>query len=184
MSKLVEFTRSDLLKGVDAKNIQRAKKIPYTRYRETTADYVVHFDAKSVSSPGTYDVDIRLDEYKDIADEPDLTTREKVRLALRGDVSIRCSCPAFKYWGYDYITTQLGSKLGDPENRYPHIRNPRLEGVLCKHAYATLKVLPLNWMKIAKDLSKYEQEPPTDTRDTASEESDDNVPESEPTEII
>jgi len=48
------------------------------------------------------------------------------------------NCPAFLYWGYLYIDTQLDVQLVD-ENRYPGIRNPDLNGIVCKHLAAVLR---------------------------------------------
>ena len=50
-----------------------------------------------------------------------------------GDVELLCTCPAFLYWGYKYITSQLDLNVGPPENRAPTIRNPDQRGVVCKH---------------------------------------------------
>lgn len=52
-----------------------------------------------------------------------------------GDVTVTCNCPAFLYWGYKYIATQLGYLYGIPkENRRPKRNNVGLRGTVCKHA--------------------------------------------------
>jgi len=54
------------------------------------------------------------------------------------DCRVHCTCPAFLYWGYLYIDTQLDVQLVD-ENRYPGVRNPDLNGIVCKHLAAVLR---------------------------------------------
>jgi hypothetical protein len=66
---------------------------------------------------------------------------------LNADIRVACNCPAFLYHGYAYITDQLdagentlrrypGAEV--PEGRAPDVRNPSLEGVICKHLIAVL----------------------------------------------
>lgn len=40
------------------------------------------------------------------------------------------------------------------ETRFPKIRNPQLEGSVCKHLIVVLKVVQMNWSSIARDMSK------------------------------
>jgi hypothetical protein len=47
-----------------------------------------------------------------------------------------------------YIMTQKDAAI-IPEVRYPHIRNPNLKGVVCKHLNRTLKVLPFHLGNLA-----------------------------------
>jgi len=63
------------------------------------------------------------------------------------------NCPAFKYWGYQYITTQLGAAV-TPEHRPPNVRNPQRKGDVCKHLALVLRVLPFWWNNIAGELAK------------------------------
>lgn len=46
-----------------------------------------------------------------------------------------CNCPAFKFWGFEYILTRKGSVYGEGEKRYPIEKNPDLKGVFCKHLW-------------------------------------------------
>lgn len=48
---------------------------------------------------------------------------------------VKCGCPAFKYWGFEYILTRMNSVYGEGERRYPIERNPNKEGVFCKHLW-------------------------------------------------
>lgn len=154
MRRVDELTRKDILNAVDKKNKARSKLIKKVQYLGVTSDYTVYMGVSSVTAnpPTTYLVKIKLLEYPSIEDDETLTIREKVRLALAGDVAISCSCPAFLWWGYDYIVSQLSSKVGPEQTIYPHIRNPKLTGILCKHSYRAITHVGMNWTSIAKDI--------------------------------
>lgn len=151
-NRLDELTRNDIMKSVESKVRKRSAKLNAPRYLGITRDYVVNMEVDSSTGSGSYIVRIKLDEYPDIADMEDLDTREKVRLSLAGDMKLHCTCPAFKWWGYEYITTQLDSNSHSVQDIYPHVRNPKLEGVICKHCYRAFKMFGSNWVRIAKDI--------------------------------
>lgn len=71
------------------------------------------------------------------------------------DIKVFCSCPSWIYGGYKYMATQLDYNAGDPENRFPKIKNKNLKGSVCKHLYLTLKYLPNNITSFQRDFSKY-----------------------------
>lgn len=154
LAQLNEFKRREYQRETDKPTIDRSKKVPYCRYRGITKNGTVYFDVRSASGNGYYTVKFRLVDLPDVIDDPDLTPQEKVRLALDGDINVYCSCPAYRYWGFEYINTQLGSNEGDPQERFPHVRNPKLTGILCKHIYKAFSVLPMNWTSIASDIQK------------------------------
>ena len=63
---------------------------------------------------------------------------------LKGDVKggpyktrvrVRCSCPAWQYWGSAYNSTDQKYRLftSPKENRSPNIRDPGKENLVCKH---------------------------------------------------
>jgi hypothetical protein len=56
---------------------------------------------------------------------------------LSFDARIHCDCPAYLYWGYAYINTQLDTQLVN-EDRFPGVRNPGLDGIICKHISSIL----------------------------------------------
>jgi len=61
-----------------------------------------------------------------------------------GDIRVHCNCPAYKWWGWSYISTQVGYKFGKRQDIFPKIRNPRLHGSVCKHLINALGALPFN----------------------------------------
>lgn len=150
---LKEFTRKDIVNATDLNTRSKSKKVNGVYYSGITRDYTIVFKVRSATTPGLQYINkIQMLEYPEIAGEEDLSVRDKVRLAIAGDLRIRCSCPAFKYWGYEYITTELGIHKGQDQTIYPHIRNPRLEGVVCKHLYRSLSALPFNIMSVVSDI--------------------------------
>jgi hypothetical protein len=87
---------------------------------------------------------IQFEEWDNTIFDHDLTAPEVSRLLLwAGNIRVHCPCPAFKFWGHQYIMTQKDSAI-IPEIRYPHIRNPQLRGGCCKHLNRTIKVLPFH----------------------------------------
>lgn len=154
MDRIDELTRKQLVADVDKWTKDKSKLVRKAVYLGITEDYTAFFRVPSVTSdpPTTYLVKITLAEYPDIADEEDLSVKEKVRLGIAGELKISCTCPAYLYFGYKYILTQLDSNESDDENRFPKIKNPKLQGVMCKHCYTALSAFPFNWTSIAKDI--------------------------------
>jgi len=153
--RLDEITRKDMISDTDSWTKDKAKLVKRAVYLGITEDYTAFFRVPSVTAdpPTTYTVKIKLSEYPDIEDSEDLDVREKVRLAIAGDLHISCTCPAYLYFGYKYILTQLDANESEDENRFPKIRNPKLQGVMCKHCYTAMNAFPLNWSSIARDIS-------------------------------
>lgn len=153
-NRIDELTRKDLIADVDKWTKDKARLVRKAVYLGITEDYTVFFRVPSVTArPSTnYTVKISLVDYPDIEEDKDLSVEEKVRLAIAGDLKISCTCPAYLYFGYKYIMTQLDSNESDAEHRFPKIRNPKLNGVMCKHCYIAMQVFPLNWSSIAKDI--------------------------------
>lgn len=153
--KIYEFTRKDIVGATDLKTRDRSKKVHGVNYLGIMEDYTICFRVRSATTPGlTYIDKVQMLDYPEADQEEDLSVRDKVRLAVAGDLKVRCSCPAFLYWGFEYITTELEIHRGEDQKIYPHIRNPKLEGVVCKHLYSTLNALPFNIMKIVSDIMK------------------------------
>lgn len=153
ISNLQEFRRREFQRETDKPTADRARKVPYCRYKGITRDGIVYYDVRSASGHGSYVVKIKLEDFLEAMSEEDLTPQEVIRLAIDGDIKVHCSCPAYRYWGFEYINTQLDSNEGDPQERFPIIRNPHLTGILCKHIYKVLQTLPMNWNTIASDVA-------------------------------
>jgi hypothetical protein len=156
--RLLEISGRDLWGGIDWDFIHMAQHFGAvqdlgTRYESTEGD-MIHFMTQSETTPGhEWRQWIRMTELKDVITDPDMSLQDKVRLALSGDLQVHCNCPAFLYWGYQYITTQLGAAVS-PENRPPDKKNPKRKGDVCKHLALVLRVLPFWWNNITSDLKK------------------------------
>jgi hypothetical protein len=72
-----------------------------------------------------------------------------IKQAIDGPLYVHCDCPAFKWWGFEYICTARHIVLPTKGNNiYPKIRNPRLIGTVCKHLIHVLTQLPQDAKKI------------------------------------
>lgn len=72
---------------------------------------------------------------------------KSLKSALSGDIKLSCTCPAFLFQGYKYITWKAKSGI-EPENRAPDIRNPNREGMTCKHILVALNQLKSDYSAI------------------------------------
>lgn len=57
------------------------------------------------------------------------------------DVNVWCTCPAFHYWGSHYWATQDDYLMfdKDAEDRFPIVRDPQGENLVCKHIIRVYK---------------------------------------------
>lgn len=55
------------------------------------------------------------------------------------DIAIACSCPAFRWWGSWYSLEQRDTALFPEGIPYPHIRDPKLNNIICKHLAAVFE---------------------------------------------
>ena len=120
--------RSDLKSRLRSRNIRS--------HFEKCTDNEVYFSVDSGTTPGKKHIVIL--SAPSITE--DTTTKELKKIIRKEDIKVACSCPAFLYWGYKYITYKSQAGI-DPEGRVPVVRNPRQEGMLCKHILAVLSYL-------------------------------------------
>lgn len=157
LSPFYEFRAREFLAGVTSflRTRERAQVI-YAYYRGVSSRGIIHFRTNSATTPGLYWRQ-RL-ELLDLHEAFQLQSRDRrmtnvdvVNLAVSGDIKFHCNCPAFKYYGFQYIATELDSAIV-PELRPPTLRNPNLEGTVCKHLYSILQKLPMHITVIARDM--------------------------------
>lgn len=153
---LVEATLKQLRDQTDSNTVSRSKKI-VSYYQGVNKAGTVIFKTTSQSTPGHFWKQrvklLDLPFWLSVKDK-DLTMIKKVRMAIKGDIKVWCNGKAFKYWGWAYITTQQNAKWGSPESRFPKVRNPNLNGSVCKHLENVLRVLPFYASDIVRDLGK------------------------------
>lgn len=101
-----------------------------------------------------YVASVLFDGWEQIGSDQELTPIERARMLLWvGDIKLHCTCPAFLYWGFQYMLTVLDSAIY-PEERFPEKRNPKERGIVCKHMARVLEVLPFHSGDIARELRR------------------------------
>lgn len=148
-----EATKTEILKEADSARKNRAKRL-IVRYKGVTNRYGwITFHTNSQYTPGRkYTQYVKLKEAKDMKYFKEFNKRDIIRLFMSGDLQVHCTCPDYNY-RHKYQAHMLGYGIYR-ETRFPHIRNPKLEGSVCKHLIAVLGVMNNNWMNIAKDMQK------------------------------
>ena len=52
------------------------------------------------------------------------------------DIMVHCDCPAFLWWGSWYNLEQRDTSLFPEGIPFPHVRDPALNNIICKHLAA------------------------------------------------
>jgi hypothetical protein len=118
-----------------------APLIPHVKYVMTKGNIMKFFVPNKYNGWETY---VQWNNWDEQVNDPSINANEAARLLLwGGDVKLHCHCPSFTFWGFNYILDQMDASIYH-EDRYPHIRNPQLKGIACKHLIRTLKVLPFH----------------------------------------
>jgi hypothetical protein len=169
---LDEMFYADLMHAIDPRDLpyrDYAPLLKYVKYVGTEGNVMKFYVPSPVpekyrNMPGLnlWTVFIQWMEWSDVVQDASVNPVEAARLALWGaNIRTACGCPAYRFWGMNYIGTQLGIAMF-PENRFPSIRNPQLKGVVCKHLMRTIKVLPWHLGDIAKEIKKQREHSRTD----------------------
>lgn len=148
-----ELTARDILKDADKKSLARAKPLASTVLR--FKGNVVSTQTTSGTTKGKFWIQTlqltSLRKQLDRVRSGNTSLLKALRAAvLEGDIKVHCNCPAQKWWGWAYISTELGYKYGRKQRIFPKIRNPRLRGTVCKHLINVLKTLPFNVSVLVK----------------------------------
>ena len=134
----------DIMTEINPNNLpykDYAPLIPFVKYVGTKKNNMKFFVPNKYNGWNTY---IQFVEWMEQVNDASLTANEAARLLLWGaNIRVHCPCPAYKFYGSQYILTQLDAAI-IPEKRYPHIRNPNLKGIVCKHLNRCLKTLPFH----------------------------------------
>lgn len=109
------------------------------------------FRVKSGTTPGkTWVQHIKIKNFKE-NDFADVDFNTAVRMLRNAELQVYCNCPAFLYWGFQYMAWHRGYGL-KPENRKPKVRNPHQEGSSCKHIHLIMQIYPFLATKLASML--------------------------------
>jgi hypothetical protein len=161
---LDEMFYQDLYRAIDPRDLPHRDHEPllkYVKYVETKDNIMKYYvpsptpeKYRNFSGLNLWTTEIQFIEWDAVLADVSLNANEAARMVLWGaNVRIHCPCPAYLFWGMQYIDTQLGIAIY-PENRYPDIRNPQLRGIACKHLRKTIKVLPFHLGDIAAEIKK------------------------------
>lgn len=153
LEPILEANWRELKNGIEAKRLERAKSL--------TSEFVgmdrrgfIKFRTHSQTTKGlNYIQTVKLVDVKDISHFEHYKLKDVIRLMMAGDIAVHCTCKDFRYSGYKYMAWQMGYGVKS-ENRFPKIRNPNLEGTVCKHLYSALSVYMLNFSSIYKKAKK------------------------------
>ncbi|HAV1601630.1 TPA: phage tail protein [Enterobacter hormaechei subsp. xiangfangensis] len=165
-SKEKGITYHQLISHCRAIDVQRANNRSGDGRGITTATFIglqhnvarISVKASSVSKHGHHRVKIRFEGWQDALDMLEDNPESELKVAKQlcaGLVSFDCDCGRHQYW-YRYIATAGRFAITPPaEYAYPKIRNPKLEGVACKHVIHTLtRFQSGSWQKL---IGKYLQ---------------------------
>jgi hypothetical protein len=137
--KITAITVRDILNDIDSRTLDKASGCSAGLHKFDPKTATLDFMTRCPNSKNIWSQRVQLIDFNYVVPEeerPNITTWDQLRTEypeiLEGDVLVHCGCPAYTYWGMSYIMTQLDTALA-PENRYPSIRNPSLEGTVCKH---------------------------------------------------
>ena len=130
-----ELLARDIYSKSDLRSKTRAVKLSRPRFEKST-DNEMYFSVPSQFRPHK--------EHIVIISSPSITENTTVndlkQIIRKEDIKIACSCEAFLYWGYKYISFKAQAGI-DPETRAPNIRNPQQIGMACKHILSVLRML-------------------------------------------
>jgi hypothetical protein len=146
---LEEDTREQLLKDADLRSELKAKRVMSQLVLVKGSQKTLIYRSKSDESPKHWTQLIRANI------QPRMTMFGIKKAINQGDLLVHCDCPAFKWWGYNYIiTSRRAIYPGKELTIYPKIRNPRLVGTVCKHLIQVLAKMPQDDKAIYKELNK------------------------------
>lgn len=153
---LDEMRYADLLHVLDPRDLPHRDYAPLIKYVRFVGikESVMKFFVPSPTRINRWNTFIQFVQWNAEVRDTATTAPDAARLLLwSGDIRIHCGCPSFLFYGYEYILTQLDAAMR-PETRYPHIRNPQLKGILCKHGRRVIKVLPFHLADMAKAIKQ------------------------------
>jgi len=156
-SPLLEVYSKDILAGIDNHFgvLWRSRLLePY--YKGIDRQGVLYFTTNSGTRDGLNHYQrVQLLDLKDSIElgksDKRLTNLDLTNLAVFGNIKVYCSCESFRYYGWQYMSWELGYGL-EPELRFPSARNPNLYSSVCKHLYLILKTMPMFIASITGDL--------------------------------
>jgi hypothetical protein len=137
---LDEMTLNDIIPELTSNNLPHkdySALIKMSRYMGYKGNILKFFVPNKYNG---WNCMIRYVEWEEQMRDTSITAVEAARLLIWGaNLQVHCTCPAYHFWGMQYIDTQLDMAIY-PEDRFPSIRNSQLRGIVCKHLKRTLFV--------------------------------------------
>ena len=159
---LDEITTKDLLHVIDPRDLPHRDYAPLVKYVDyvETRQSIMKFMVPSPSGINKWNFYVQFVEWPAQVRDTSITAPEAARLLYwSGNIRVHCGCPSFLFYGYEYILTQMDAAMV-PEVRFPHIRNPELKGVLCKHGRRVIKVLGFHLPDMASAIKQQREHGP------------------------
>lgn len=122
-------------------DIERANKQIHTAVLAGGSKGVLRFvtNAGPDSKVSKHHVHVELGSWSAATASP-RKPKELAKWVANEPVRYTCDCERHRYW-FRYIATIGGWNLGREEGGFPKIRNPKLQGVACKHALRVMREL-------------------------------------------
>lgn len=126
-----EVTSRDIPNLSDRRSYARSRSsnivARFVDFNKDTGD--VHYSVTSQAKAGkSYTVTFRFKDWN-----PDMAhLDDEIQNAVKGNIEIDCTCPAFTYQGYKFLASVKGGSV-DIERRPPNETNPDRHGYACKH---------------------------------------------------
>lgn len=168
---LLELNRKEILSNVDKTFINHAeytkdlpsanrsgvrfKTVNKIRYKGKTELELVFTTVGSQRDKVHTQRIIVVGLFKDIKESKGKNLNKILNNAFKNyDLKLGCTGESFKYYGYAYLLTKEYDSIHPKfrENRKPDVRNPKRQGIICKHLDLVLRVLPFNQGKIIKEI--------------------------------
>ena len=126
---------------------------------------IIKYNTKSSISGKRYEQIIKLSDYKKmeapllllfLLETDEQTIIDYISLFLTvSEAKLYCPCDAFLYFGSHYNLSELDSIYGPPETRFPKIRDPKNNNIVCKHLWIVLSNYPKQIHDFAKNMIPY-----------------------------
>lgn len=126
-----EVTSRDIPNLSDRRSYARSRSsnivARFVDFNKDTGD--VHYSVTSQAKAGkSYTVTFRFKDWNPDMEHLD----DEIQNAVKGNIEIDCTCPAFTYQGYKFLASVKGGSV-DIERRPPNETNPDRHGYACKH---------------------------------------------------
>lgn len=143
MLKFLAFSGADLIRNVDERTDRKSIGLHSTFISLDNSNWIAKFSTSGGSRTWNQyikflDADVVIPKEEQYIVKNITQLQTEYPMVLEGDILVGCECPAFTYY-YSYVVTQLNSQLPEySEGRYPSIRNPQLDGTVCKHLLSVI----------------------------------------------